>query len=461
MIPTLLLILLLEGFITISVEVLTIRQLVPFYGGSVLMTSLIIGVFLLFLAVGYWRGGQHQKDILKVLYRNFALSFFWIGVGLSYSFLSVFYYMSLVYLNQSFLVSLALFLFLVLAPIVYWLGQTVPLTTNLFNQEQGVSRISGKALFLSTIGSFLGALLTSLVLFHFLGVAWTIVINCFLLLVLLCVMSAFQAKYYLQTGMFFLGLIFIFILNVSYEKNGFSRTNNYANYQVVALPDFSKVLQVNNSMSSKVTQDKKGFPYIEFIKRLLFDDMKLSNKEILVIGAGGFSMTAAGTHENQFTYVDIDPEIQTIAEEHFLKEPIKGAFVGEDARLFLQKHDKKWDVILSDVYSNQTTIPPMLLTQEYFQAIKKRLKPAGFMIVNAIANPFFENNYAKAIHQTIESVFPYCVVYPLEFSQPNANIIYICPNDSGSNKPIYRDDKTTATLDYYDSHRKDIQLGIQ
>lgn len=50
-------ILILEGFVTISVEILTIRQLIPFYGNSVIITSIIIGIFLLFLAFGYWRGG--------------------------------------------------------------------------------------------------------------------------------------------------------------------------------------------------------------------------------------------------------------------------------------------------------------------------------------------------------------------------------------------------------------------
>lgn len=72
-------ILLLEGFITISIEVLTIRQLLPFFGGSVLITSIIIGFFLLFLALGYWRGGVYQDKFFQQLCRNFSLSMIWIG----------------------------------------------------------------------------------------------------------------------------------------------------------------------------------------------------------------------------------------------------------------------------------------------------------------------------------------------------------------------------------------------
>lgn len=98
MLPTLLTVLLPEGFITISVEILTMRQLMPF------------------------------------------------------------------------LLSLSCYLLSVLAPIVYWLGQTIPLTTHLFNPNHRISKISGSAPFLSTLGSFMGALVTALILFQYAGV---------------------------------------------------------------------------------------------------------------------------------------------------------------------------------------------------------------------------------------------------------------------------------------------------
>ena len=89
---TLLIILLLEGFITISVEILTMRQLTPFFGTSVLITSIIIGIFLLFLALGYWRGGIYRSNIFQRLSRNFSLALIWIGLGLTYSLVSLYFY---------------------------------------------------------------------------------------------------------------------------------------------------------------------------------------------------------------------------------------------------------------------------------------------------------------------------------------------------------------------------------
>ena len=85
------LIILIEGFASIAVEILTIRQLLPVAGGSVIVTSLIIGIFLLFLAMGYERGGHFASNLYPRLRRNFAIAAIWVGVGLSYSFIHYFF----------------------------------------------------------------------------------------------------------------------------------------------------------------------------------------------------------------------------------------------------------------------------------------------------------------------------------------------------------------------------------
>jgi spermidine synthase len=446
-------ILLLEGFITISVEILTIRQLLPFFGGSVVITSIIIGIFLLFLAVGYWRGGSYQNNFYKQLSRNFIYSLLWVGIGLSYTFIALYVYLSAYVIHMPLLVSLTCYLLIILAPIVYWLGQTIPLTTNLFNQHYRVSRISGRALFLSTIGSFLGALLTSLLLFQYLGVAITVVINCLLLLGLIFYMRRVSELSLWHAFLLSLTFAFITFLNVHPENIQFKRTNNYANYQVVSTPALGKILQINQSKSSLLTADKKGFPYIEFVRNILFERLNLRYKDILVIGAGGFSLTAAGAHDNQFTYVDIDPKIKELAEEHFLKQPVDGNFIGQDARSYLNQTDKKFDVIISDAYSHEAAVPASLLTAEYFQAISDHLNLNGLMIANIIADPFFRDDYARIVFNTIHAVFPYCAVVPLSWENPFANVMYICPKQT-LQQAIYRDDLNTATLDFFKSRNR-------
>lgn len=454
--PKLLLIILLEGFVTISLEIVTIRQLIPFTGNSVIVTSLIIGIFLLFLAIGYRRGGLHRENYLTVLYRNFTIAAIYLGIGLSFVFTSLFFYGIGELFSRHILFILTAYLFLVMAPIVYILGQTIPITTNLFRQTQSIGEISGTALYVSTLGSFLGAVLTSMLLLNFLGVAWSIVINYSLLFVLILLLIDDWYPQWQRLLVLTVGLGFVYIINVSFENSTFLQTNNYANYRVYTSPETKnreaiKVFDVNNSNSSFLTADKKGASYIERIKKILFQDLKLSHKNILVIGAGGFSLSAENTYGNQFTYVDIDPAIYNIANQHFI-DKIKGKFVAQDARLFFKSTTEKYDVILLDAYSNGSAVPFHLLTREYFQSVREALKPDGAIVMNVIANPLFKRNYMKRLDNTINTVFLNCMKMPEEYADKLVNILYVCkstPNEYDN--MMYTDNLNRAPLDFFSS----------
>src|ERR1035438_370474 len=46
-----------EGFSTLAVEVIAIRLAIPVVGSSITLTGVMLGVVLLGLSAGYWRGG--------------------------------------------------------------------------------------------------------------------------------------------------------------------------------------------------------------------------------------------------------------------------------------------------------------------------------------------------------------------------------------------------------------------
>ena len=89
-----------------------------------------------------------------------------------------------------------------------------------------------------------------------------------------------------------------------------------------------QVFMVNGQRASMLDASlpARRAPYIERMHRLIVDELRLKNKQILVLGAGGFTLSA-GDRANQYTYVDIDPTIRAIAERDFLKAPINGDFV--------------------------------------------------------------------------------------------------------------------------------------
>lgn len=442
------LIILIEGFVTISAEILTIRQLLPLVGNSVIVTSLIIGVFLLFLAYGYRRGGQYKGNYAGILKRNFTLSAFWLGLGLSYIFISLFFSLSYTKLGSHILLSLTAYLLLVTAPLVYILGQTVPITMNLMRSTHSVGGIGGKVLHLSTVGSFLGSVFTSLILMQLLGVAWTVFVNYGLLMLLTFLLITERKKELPRILLLVIGLALTYAFNVFIEKKLFVATNAYANYEVVTDQD-KEILLINDSPSSSIDRHKKAFPYVEHLKQILFDDLKLKDKEILILGAGGFSLSAENPDSNHFTYVDIDPDLEQIVKKSFL-ETIPGKVLIQDARVFLDTTPSHFDVIISDAYSHARSIPAQLLTQEYFATVNKTLKNSGLAIFNIIANPFLQDDYSKRVDNTIRSVFSDCMVIPLRFTDKITNILYVCQkNKACKQKRIYSDDLTSSTLDYF------------
>jgi spermidine synthase len=450
-------IILIEGFVTISLEILTMRQLVPFVGNSVAITSLIIGIFLLFLAYGYRQGGKYQDNYLERLCRNFSWAIPLLGLGLSYPFLDIFFYGARTYMSNNIFYSLGLYLILITAPTVYILGQTVPVTMNLIksvsknSEENLVGAIGGDVLHISTLGSFLGAVLTALVLMNMFGVAKTIFIN--YLLLFFMILSITIVGKLSMVRIIVLGLlgIVIFKCNIAYEKLAFIKTNSYGNYNVTEDRDIFQTLKgrmfkINAAHSSYLDLNNKSFPYVEMVKKIIFNDLKLSNKEILIVGAGGFSLTAEGTHNNHFTYVDIDPDMPKIAKGHFVDE-IKGDFVAQEARAFFLTQSQEFDVIFSDVYNNMHEIPVHLITREYFQQIKGALAPGGYALFNIVSQATLESPYAKRIDNTIRSVYPSCTSIPMHYTSDLTNIIYICKNISKNDPIIYTDDLNKAQLD--------------
>lgn len=417
------LILLLEGFCSISIEVLAIRQLLPFVGNSVIITSLIIGVFLLFLSLGYWYGGRLSAHFLKTLQRNFFIAALLTGIGLSLFFMAHFFTVTFTTSHINIIVCVIFYLLVVVAPLIFLLGQTIPIASNLFNKEIPVAKISANSLFISTAGSFLGAVLTSLVLFNVLGVAYTVFINAMMLFFLSWLSTKNRSPLAIGIGLFF--GYFIFTINVSIEKQNFVKTNSYANYQVQQTFDQIDFIS-NYSVASRLTNQHTAAPYIEKIENILFKTLKLRDKTILVIGAGGFTLSASGTYGNNITYLDIDPQIKTIAETFFLRKKINGHFISDDARAFLRKTKKGFDVIISDAYKSTNNIPTALLTKEYYQTIKTHLKPNGIAIFNIIANPFLNDHFSKMNDNTINSVFKSCTKAPLSFKSQLANILYLC-----------------------------------
>lgn len=451
-------IVLLEGFVTISAEILTIRQLIPFVGSSVVVTSVIIGVFLLFLAYGYRTGGRVQTNHAYILMRNFILAALFLGLGLSYVFL--FYWFQLWYhlVTPKMLYPLISYLLVVTAPLVYLLGQTVPLTLHLFPEAQAIKTglLSGRILHINTLGSFLGAVLTSVVLFSVLGVAWTVTINTLILIFLAFLLFRQPSQFVVCLCASIIVLPLCLTLNVFVEQTHFLKANHYANYRVYThvSPDYSaKLLEINHTPASSLDSLGKAHPYIETIKRILFKEIGMHDKDILILGAGGFTLSLEQQNHNRFVYVDIDPDIKTISESHF-SGPIVGEFIAEDARSYLRTTKQRFDAVVVDAYNSPLALPQHLVTREYFESLSQVLKPKGIVVINLIGNPQFTDVYVRRIDTTLRSALGFCTSQPESYQMGLTNLVYVCYPEHREEQDIYTDNFNTVTLDAFQSMYK-------
>lgn len=447
-------IILIEGFASIAIEIIAIRQLLPVAGGSVIVTSLIIGIFLLFLALGYEKGGRIETHLHRVLRRNFFIVAVWAGAGLSYSFIFWFFATIQKVTGPHIVYPLIAYLLLILAPAIYLLGQTLPITMNIVKQDRTAGAIAGKAMGLSTVGSFLGAVFTTLVLMHYVGLAWT-VFSIFLLLILLTLsLSQTRLSFALTLILSLIAGTLIYLINISIERNIFVLTDNYANYQILnssnsTLPDGKKILVINEVFSSTTDPENRAFDYIEQMRHWIFDQLQLRGQDILVLGAGGFTLSAADVGENRFTYVDIDSNLKKVVEPDFIPE-IKDKLIIDDARNYLNTTDKKFRVIVLDVFSDYKAIPAHLLTHEFMLNIREHLTDDGYAMFNIIASPTFKDAYSRRIDNTIRSAFGSCIAVPVSYGTEYTNIVYSCPkNGRAKDHVVYVDDLNNSTTDSF------------
>ncbi len=452
-----------EGFVSVALQIIFLRQLMPFVGNDSIMVGIIIGVFLAALTLSYVVGGNAIKGFSR-LRVNFILAALWLGVGSSYYVLDKSLGWFVGY-GSPYLIG-TVYLLIAMAPIVFALGQTLPILTGRLNlnlkknakKKNAISLIAGFSLGLNTLGSVLGAVFTPIVLFSVFGVGVSILIAVCMLVLLSVLMVLIENKKNPSELLrqlritTLIGSVIIFFsvyLNVIAEKSEFIVTTEYANYKVSnqadGLGNHSKILELNRSIAS-ILVNNDTISYVNYFHKYLVNQLKMTEHDVLVMGAGGFTFSYNDKTNNRYTYVDIDSEIKGVAEKYFLEAKIKGEFVADDARLYIKDKQESFDVIFLDLYSNRFSMPWHLTTKEFLEGVRGAVKKDGYVFINSVHAMGFATNAAKRFDNTVRSVFDYCYVVPLIgetlIYRDYVNLAYVCQKPvSGALREVNVDDK--------------------
>ncbi len=461
-----------EGFAVLAAELLAIRLLVPFVGSGVEVVAIIISAVLLPLAAGYHVGGQrwHRAKRLKkrsisiriLLASNLAIATVILAAGLSYAFLSTWFeWVSNVGITHP-LAQTAVYAAVFLVYPVFVLAQTVPLISNYFS-HQHLSKITGRMLLFSTLGSFAGSVITTLILMNTIGVHLSAVVAvgmCVLAHTLLC------KSWIRKVVLILIWLVMLAFNHPSALRHaGIVSDNAYNTAMITIASDgLATQLWLNHSRSSIFSEyPARRFEYIRAIETFALEPLAGAEipKDILVLGAGGFTL-GYNDSSNRYVYVDIDRDLQKISEDHLLPAPLSAnkTFEPVSARAYLQTHAQTFNLVIVDVFSNQESIPLETTTIEFWESVKKHLKPGGVVVANIIVSATFQDWFSTRIANTFGRVFPGHLrqVVNSDFTvwdtpRQSRNVLFIYRHSKAAQRrDTYHDDLSTFSLDRY---RKD------
>jgi spermidine synthase len=410
-----------SGMASLGVEFGASRLLAPYFGTSLYVWGVLIGLILIYLSAGYVIGGRladrHPRD--QVLFQITAWAGLWIGL------IPLVSYPILLASQQGFkelsvgLVAgtLVAVVLLFAAPVIL-LGCVSPFAIRLLlkNVETG-GNTAGRVYALSTAGSILGT---------FLPVFWFIpsygtrpTLEGFgLALVLISIAGLWpRRKVYALFGVAVI-LAWIFLPSgikppefgtLLYEKE-----SAYNYIQVVQVANTTELILNEGQAIHSIYNPNDNLTHGYWDYLLLADafqpaqDSAPDPRSVAILGL------AAGTTARQYriaygsqvdiTGVEIDPEILAVGHRYFHLGDAGAHEVLADARYWLATQAGKYDVIVLDAYS-QPYIPFHLTTKEFFQQVRDHLNPDGVAAVN-VGRTATDYRLVDAIASTMAAVYP-------------------------------------------------------
>lgn len=159
-------------------------------------------------------------------------------------------------------------------------------------------------------------------------------------------------------------------------------------------------------------------------------------KQVLMLGLGGGTLVTAMMQllpQAHFDVVEINPAVARIAKEYFnFKENGNTTIFIQDGYEFVVNAkllDKKYDLIVVDVFSEQY-IPPAFLTLNFVQAAKDILSPQGVIAVNTFINhEFSQTELENSLYKEVFGKF-----WNVEFS--GNRVIFSSPDDILGNDSV-------------------------
>jgi spermidine synthase len=407
------------GAATMGIEMAGSRLLAPFFGTSLYVWAVLIGLIMIYLAVGYTAGGRLADAFPRpdVLYRLTAVAGFAVGLIPLLS-RPILQWSTLAFSQLSagiFLGSLIGVLLLFAIP-VSMLGFVSPFAVRLtVGSVRRAGNASGHIYALSTTGSLVGTFATVFLLIPTIGTRRTL-LALSLLLVAVSLVGIWR-----RAPLYFLLLIPALVQIIlppgevrAAESGRLIYEGESAYYYIQVVQNGSRrelVLDDGHAVHSVYDPHRllTGEYWDYFLAAPLFSPRytpgRIRSGALLGLGGGTsarlFAAAYPGVH---LSAAEIDPQVVSVARRYFGLHEQHLRVYTEDARYFLLTHPHRYDVVLVDAF-RQPYIPFQLTTRDFFTLVRRRLHSGGVVAVNA-GHTQTDFRLVNALARTMRTVFP-------------------------------------------------------
>jgi len=413
-----------SGAILMALEMVASRFLAPQYGNSIVVWASLISIFLAGLSIGYWLGGAFADRWPSMS----GVSAVLMTAGAAV--LTIPLMAPLIFAAApsdvragSLIASIALFL-----PPTILMGSVSPYAIRLDGADRDrIGRSSGSLYAISTFGSIFGTIATAFWLIPLAGIDnLTYLLGT--MLIALAGIIAIHAGAGRRVGRLLIAisagvatllgaaLAAVDIRPAWFPQSASSRArvvyehDSFYHHIVVSDLDDTRTLRFDDTPQSLMSLRDPVESHSSYTGYLHLGVAFARPREVLLIGLGGGTLVKQFLHDYPGVRMDvaeIDPEVVTVAGRFFatpLHDP-RARIAAQDGRLFLQRSDRKYDLIILDAF-NRHSVPFHLVTREFFELCRTKLNPGGYVAVNFIARSHGRANTALgSVFKTLGTVF--------------------------------------------------------
>ena len=416
----------LEGATVMAVELLAARMIAPYFGSSLYVWATVIGFTLLALAIGYFAGGviaDKYGGPDTLLWVLLTASIFLMLMPVSSQWLTI-AFVNITPGTAVILVSLILIL-----PPLLFLGM-IPtfLIRKLSARADSAGSNAGVVYTISSASSIVALPVFGFLVIPRYGLTMPSIITG-LAVGLIPLVKLIARQRYISLG--FIPVVLISFWATKTHQPGKAVDVQYYSEGLLGqllVADVSKdrFLFVNRTGQTWVDKEtfKPKWDYASYVRSICSKSPEKSSALILGLGGG----TVANIFQNSLGFsvdaVELDQRIAEVAKQYFALNSKVNVLV-DDARHYLEESQKKYDVILFDVYRGEAP-PPHVFTLESLTRTKSLLKEDGLIIVNF--NGFWNGKIgeaARSIYKTLLAAGLETGILPTPGDEAGRNMLFV------------------------------------